>query len=106
MNKNYVEPPKARAFEKIFEEPFEKNGKLIFTSQRKVKCFMEFFDGTLQQKPQKFHILRRLNRKNRGQCKEKGPDWEALLCQRLAELDAVGSEAEEGTSTENCNTIP
>ncbi|CAM9544422.1 unnamed protein product [Bubo scandiacus] len=49
-NKNYKSPPPARSLETIFEEPKEKNGRLISVSQQKRKRILEFQDFTLPRK--------------------------------------------------------
>ncbi|XP_014818636.1 PREDICTED: protein PRR14L isoform X1 [Calidris pugnax] len=96
-NKNYKSPPPARSLETIFEEPKEKNGRLISVSQQKRKRILEFQDFTLPRK-----------RKTRGKIKAVGSftrakkaalqsaELDALLIQKLMDLEAFfATEAEE-----------
>ncbi|KAM6298026.1 protein PRR14L [Aegotheles albertisi] len=95
-NKNYKSPPPARSLETIFEEPKEKNGRLISVSQQKRKRILEFQDFTLPRK-----------RKTRGKIKAVGSftrakkaalqsaELDALLCQKLMDLEAFFAEEAE-----------
>ncbi|KFQ67566.1 Protein PRR14L, partial [Phaethon lepturus] len=96
-NKNYKSPPPARSLETIFEEPKEKNGRLISVSQQKRKRILEFQDFTLPRK-----------RKTRGKIKAVGSftrakkaalqsaELDALLSQKLMDLEAFfATEAEQ-----------
>ncbi|XP_075626079.1 protein PRR14L isoform X2 [Balearica regulorum gibbericeps] len=96
-NKNYKSPPPARSLETIFEEPKEKNGRLISVSQQKRKRILEFQDFTLPRK-----------RKTRGKIKAVGSftrakkaalqsaELDALLSQKLMDLEAFfAREAEQ-----------
>ncbi|XP_009886874.1 PREDICTED: protein PRR14L [Charadrius vociferus] len=96
-NKNYKSPPPARSLETIFEEPKEKNGRLISVSQQKRKRILEFQDFTLPRK-----------RKTRGKIKVVGSftrakkaalqsaELDALLSQKLMDLEAFfAKEAEQ-----------
>ncbi|KFQ18910.1 Protein PRR14L, partial [Merops nubicus] len=96
-NKNYKSPPPARSLETIFEEPKEKNGRLISVSQQKRKRILEFQDFTLPRK-----------RKARGKIKAVGSftrakkaalqsaELDALLSQKLVDLEAFfAKEAEQ-----------
>ncbi|KAM6404073.1 protein PRR14L isoform 2-T2 [Rhynochetos jubatus] len=96
-NKNYKSPPPARSLETIFEEPKEKNGRLISVSQQKRKRILEFQDFTLPRK-----------RKTRGKIKAVGSftraktaalrsaELDALLSQKLMDLEAFfANEAEQ-----------
>ncbi|KAM6340073.1 protein PRR14L isoform 2-T5 [Alca torda] len=96
-NKNYKSPPPARSLETIFEEPKEKNGRLISVSQQKRKRILEFQDFTLPRK-----------RKTRGKIKAVGSftrakkaalqsaELDALLIQKLMDLEAFfATEAEQ-----------
>ncbi|XP_029881187.1 protein PRR14L isoform X2 [Aquila chrysaetos chrysaetos] len=96
-NKNYKSPPPARSLETIFEEPKEKNGRLISVSQQKRKRILEFQDFTLPRK-----------RKTRGKIKAVGSftrakkaalqsaELDALLSQKLMDLEAFfAKEAEQ-----------
>ncbi|KAM6247284.1 protein PRR14L isoform 2-T2 [Porphyrio hochstetteri] len=87
-NKNYKSPPPARSLETIFEEPKEKNGRLISVSQQKRKRILEFQDFTLPRK-----------RKTRGKIKAVGSftrakkaalesaELDVLLSQKLMDLE-------------------
>ncbi|XP_033026687.1 proline-rich protein 14 isoform X2 [Lacerta agilis] len=89
-NKNYRTPTEKRSFETIFEVPLERNGALIFTSQRKLKRAMEFQEGGLPRKQRKAHSRR--SRRAAGGRRVKKPqssELEEKLRQRLAELDAL-----------------
>ncbi|XP_053219488.1 proline-rich protein 14 isoform X1 [Podarcis raffonei] len=89
-NKNYRTPTEKRSFETIFEVPLERNGALIFTSQRKLKRAMEFQEGGLPRKQRKAHSRRsRRAAGGRRVKKPQSPELEEKLQQRLAELDAL-----------------
>ncbi|XP_042661115.1 protein PRR14L isoform X3 [Tyto alba] len=96
-NKNYKSPPPARSLETIFEEPKEKNGRLISVSHQKRKRILEFQDFTLPR-----------TRKTRGKIKAVGSftrakkaalqsaELDALLSQKLMDLEAFfAKEAEQ-----------
>ncbi|XP_061865572.1 protein PRR14L isoform X2 [Colius striatus] len=95
-NKNYKSPPPARSLETIFEEPKEKNGRLISVSQQKRKRILEFQDFTLPRK-----------RKTRGKIKAVGSftrakkaalesaELDALLSQKLMDLEAFFAKEPE-----------
>ncbi|XP_053117043.1 proline-rich protein 14 isoform X2 [Hemicordylus capensis] len=86
-------PRPVRSFETIFEVPLERNGALIFTSQRKLKRAMEFREGGLPRKQRK---ARSRGRRWAGgrRAQPQPPELEELLQQRLAELDALFEEEE------------
>ncbi|XP_042331821.1 proline-rich protein 14 isoform X2 [Sceloporus undulatus] len=87
-NKNYRTPTEKRSFETIFEVPLERNGALIFTSQRKLKRAVEFREGGLPRKQRKART--RGGRKAGGRrAQPQPPELEERLRQRLAELDAL-----------------
>ncbi|XP_015267627.1 PREDICTED: proline-rich protein 14 [Gekko japonicus] len=87
-NKNYRTPTEKRSFETIFEVPLERNGALIFTSQRKLKRAMEFREGGLPRKPRKARS--RGGRRTGGRrAQPQPPEVEKMLQQRLEELDAL-----------------
>ncbi|XP_034991136.2 proline-rich protein 14 [Zootoca vivipara] len=89
-NKNYRTPTEKRSFETIFEVPLERNGALIFTSQRKLKRAMEFQEGGLPRKQRKAHSRRRRKAAGGRRVKKpQSPELEEKLQQRLAELDAL-----------------
>ncbi|KAM6451246.1 proline-rich protein 14 isoform 1-T3 [Liasis olivaceus] len=90
-NKNYRTPTEKRSFETIFEVPLERNGALVFTSQRKLKRAMEFREGGLPRKQRKPRFRR--GRRARGrQAQPQSTELEEMLQQRLAELDALFEE--------------
>ncbi|XP_032619035.1 proline-rich protein 14 isoform X4 [Chelonoidis abingdonii] len=95
-NKNYRTPTEKRTFETIFEEPRERNGALVLTSQRKLKRTMEFQDSSLPRKQRRARPRGRLTGRAPGgrRAPPQHPDLEELLRQRLAELDAL-FEADE-----------
>ncbi|XP_043405147.1 proline-rich protein 14 isoform X13 [Chelonia mydas] len=90
-NKNYRTPTEKRTFETIFEEPRERNGALVLTSQRKLKRTMEFQDSSLPRKQRRARPRGRLAGRVPGgrRAPPQHPDLEELLRQRLAELDAL-----------------
>ncbi|XP_029769654.1 proline-rich protein 14 isoform X1 [Terrapene carolina triunguis] len=90
-NKNYRTPTEKRTFETIFEEPRERNGALVLTSQRKLKRTMEFQDSSLPRKQRRARPRGRLAGRAPGgrRAPPQHPDLEELLRQRLAELDAL-----------------
>ncbi|XP_006000929.1 uncharacterized protein PRR14 isoform X2 [Latimeria chalumnae] len=97
-NKNYKTPTEKRSFETIFEEPVQRNGALIFTSQRKLKRLMEFPDASVPRK-------RRARQRLKGVCggRSRGyrraetteTDIETLLQCKLAQLDALLAAEED-----------
>ncbi|XP_078508962.1 proline-rich protein 14 isoform X2 [Lissotriton helveticus] len=96
-NKNYRTPTEKRTYETIFEEPLERNGNMIFTSQRKVKRLMEFHDGCRPRKRrarQKGKVMVP-GRGRRQQTKAQELDIDVLLQHRLQELDALFAADEE-----------
>ncbi|KAG6924007.1 proline rich 14 [Chelydra serpentina] len=90
-NKNYRTPTEKRTFETIFEEPRERNGALVLTSQRKLKRTMEFQDSSLPRKQRRARPRGRLAGRAPGgrRAPPQHRDLEELLRQRLAELDAL-----------------
>ncbi|XP_075785061.1 proline-rich protein 14 isoform X3 [Pelodiscus sinensis] len=90
-NKNYRTPTEKRTFETIFEEPRERNGALVLTSQRKLKRTMEFQDSSLPRKQRRSRSRGRLAGRVPGgrRAPPQHPNLEELLRQRLAELDAL-----------------
>ncbi|XP_043373176.1 proline-rich protein 14 isoform X11 [Dermochelys coriacea] len=90
-NKNYRTPTEKRTFETIFEEPRERNGALVLTSQRKLKRTMEFQDSSLPRKQRRARPRGRLAGRVPGgrRAPPQHPNLEELLRQRLAELDAL-----------------
>ncbi|KAF7238751.1 Proline-rich protein 14 [Varanus komodoensis] len=94
-NKNYRTPTEKRSFETIFEVPLERNGVLIFTSQRKLKRAMEFREGGLPRKQRKARSRGSRRAGGRRQQQPRSPELEELLQQRLAELDALFEQEED-----------
>ncbi|XP_061444878.1 proline-rich protein 14 isoform X2 [Rhineura floridana] len=92
-NKNYRTPTEKRSFETIFEVPLERNGALIFTSQRKLKRAMEFREGGLPRKQRKARS-RGGRRAGGRRAQPQSLELEEMLQQRLAELDALFEEEE------------
>ncbi|XP_073206507.1 proline-rich protein 14 isoform X3 [Lepidochelys kempii] len=84
-------PRPVRTFETIFEEPRERNGALVLTSQRKLKRTMEFQDSSLPRKQRRARPRGRLAGRAPGgrRAPPQHPNLEELLHQRLAELDAL-----------------
>ncbi|XP_038259981.1 proline-rich protein 14 isoform X10 [Dermochelys coriacea] len=84
-------PRPVRTFETIFEEPRERNGALVLTSQRKLKRTMEFQDSSLPRKQRRARPRGRLAGRVPGgrRAPPQHPNLEELLRQRLAELDAL-----------------
>lgn len=102
-NKNYKSPPANRCLETIFEEPKERNGTLISVSQQKRKRVLEFQDFTVPRK-----------RRARGKVKLAGSftraqkaalqtqELDALLIQKLMELETFFAKEEEQEQSANC----
>ncbi|GCC49608.1 hypothetical protein chiPu_0033947, partial [Chiloscyllium punctatum] len=83
-------------FETIFEEPVQRDGLLVLTSQRRLKRAVDFQDCSVPRKRRSRSRLRASSRSGApGACNRslrsgmKGPHLELLLQQRLAELDAL-----------------
>ncbi|KAH0626370.1 hypothetical protein JD844_001312 [Phrynosoma platyrhinos] len=90
-NKNYRTPTEKRSFETIFEVPLERNGALIFTSQRKLKRAVEFREGGFPRKQRKART-RGWRKAGGRRAQPQPPELEEQLRQRLAELDALFEE--------------
>ncbi|XP_026567650.1 proline-rich protein 14 isoform X3 [Pseudonaja textilis] len=90
-NKNYHTPKVKSSFETIFEVPLERNGALVFTSQRKLKRVMKFQEMGLPRKQRKSH-LRKGHRAKRRRAQPQSAELEEMLRQKLAELDALFEE--------------
>ncbi|XP_067389068.1 proline-rich protein 14 isoform X3 [Emydura macquarii macquarii] len=90
-NKNYRTPTEKRTFETIFEEPRERNGTLVLTSQRKLKRTMAFQDSSLPRKQRRARPRGQLAGRAPGRRRAPPQDLnlEELLHQRLAELDTL-----------------
>uniref|UniRef100_A0A8D0HH06 Tantalus-like domain-containing protein n=1 Tax=Sphenodon punctatus TaxID=8508 RepID=A0A8D0HH06_SPHPU len=95
-NKNYKSPPTTRSLETIFEEPKEKNGSLISISQQKRKRILEFQDFTI---PRKRKVRSRVKMAGSFTRAKKaalqGGELDALLIQKLMDLEAFFAEEEE-----------
>ncbi|KAM3822957.1 proline-rich protein 14 isoform 2-T3 [Vipera latastei] len=90
-NKNYHTPTEKRSFETIFEVPLERNGALVFTSQRKLKRAMEFREVGLPRKQRKPRLRKGRRAKGR-RAQPPSAELEEMLQQKLAELDALFEE--------------
>ncbi|KAL7977546.1 hypothetical protein Chor_009495 [Crotalus horridus] len=90
-NKNYHTPTEKRSFETIFEVPLERNGALVFTSQRKLKRAVEFREVGLPRKQRKPRLQKGRRAKGR-RAQPQSAELEEMLQQKLAELDALFEE--------------
>ncbi|XP_074700815.1 protein PRR14L isoform X3 [Strix aluco] len=96
-NKNYKSPPPARSLETIFEEPKEKNGRLISVSQQKRKRILEFQDFTLPRKRKTRSKIKAVGSFTRAKkAALQSAELDALLSQKLMDLEAFfAKEAEQ-----------
>ncbi|XP_009694286.1 PREDICTED: protein PRR14L [Cariama cristata] len=96
-NKNYKSPPPARSLETIFEEPKEKNGRLISVSQQKRKRILEFQDFTLPRKRKTRSKIKAVGSFTRAKkAALQSAELDALLTQKLMDLEAFfAKEAEQ-----------
>ncbi|KFV45381.1 Protein PRR14L, partial [Gavia stellata] len=96
-NKNYKSPPPARSLETIFEEPKEKNGRLISVSQQKRKRILEFQDFTLPRKRKTRSKIKAVGSFTRAKkAALESAELDALLSQKLMDLEAFfAKEAEQ-----------
>ncbi|KFV98548.1 Protein PRR14L, partial [Eurypyga helias] len=96
-NKNYKSPPPARSLETIFEEPKEKNGRLISVSQQKRKRILEFQDFTLPRKRKTRSKIKVVGSFTRAKTAAlQSTELDALLSQKLMDLEAFfANEAEQ-----------
>nr|XP_008170254.1 protein PRR14L isoform X1 [Chrysemys picta bellii]XP_008170256.1 protein PRR14L isoform X1 [Chrysemys picta bellii]XP_042697564.1 protein PRR14L isoform X1 [Chrysemys picta bellii] len=95
-NKNYKSPPATRCLETIFEEPKEKNGSLISISQQKRKRILEFQDFTIPRKRKarsRVKVAGSFTRAKKAALQ--GRELDALLIQKLMDLEAFFAEEEE-----------
>ncbi|XP_067406143.1 protein PRR14L [Emydura macquarii macquarii] len=95
-NKNYKSPPTTRCLETIFEEPKEKNGSLISISQQKRKRILEFQDFTIPRKRKarsRIKVAGSFTRAKKAALQ--GRELDALLIQKLMDLEAFFAEEEE-----------
>ncbi|XP_074916239.1 protein PRR14L isoform X2 [Chelonoidis abingdonii] len=95
-NKNYKSPPATRCLETIFEEPKEKNGSLISISQQKRKRILEFQDFTIPRKRKarsRVKVTGSFTRAKKAALQ--GRELDALLIQKLMDLEAFFAEEEE-----------
>uniref|UniRef100_A0A8C6XXG3 Proline rich 14 n=1 Tax=Naja naja TaxID=35670 RepID=A0A8C6XXG3_NAJNA len=84
-------PRPVRSFETIFEVPLERNGALVFTSQRKLKRAMKFQEVGLPRKQRKSRLQKGRGAKGR-RAQPQSAELEEMLQQKLAELDALFEE--------------
>ncbi|XP_075754126.1 protein PRR14L isoform X2 [Pelodiscus sinensis] len=95
-NKNYKSPPMTRCLETIFEEPKEKNGSLISISQQKRKRILEFQDFTIPRKRKTRSRVKVAGSFTRAKkAAVQGREIDALLVQKLMDLDAFFAEEDE-----------
>ncbi|KYO31665.1 protein PRR14L [Alligator mississippiensis] len=95
-NKNYKSPPTTRCLETIFEEPKEKNGSLISVSQQKRKRILEFQDFTIPRKRKARNRVKVAGSFTRAKkAALQGTELDALLIQKLMDLEAFFAEEEE-----------
>ncbi|XP_026715556.1 protein PRR14L isoform X2 [Athene cunicularia] len=101
-NKNYKSPPPARSLETIFEEPKEKNGRLISVSQQKRKRILEFQDFTLPRKRKTRSKIKTVGSFTRAKkAAVHSAELDALLSQKLMDLEvffAKEAEREQASS--------
>lgn len=85
-----------RCLETIFEEPKEKNGSLISISQQKRKRILEFQDFTIPRKRKarsRIKVAGSFTRAKKAALQ--GRELDALLIQKLMDLEAFFAEEEE-----------
>ncbi|XP_004615686.2 protein PRR14L isoform X2 [Sorex araneus] len=102
-NKNYKSPPANRCLETIFEEPKERNGTLISVSQQKRKRVLEFQDFTVPRKRRarsKVKVAGSYTRAQKAALQSR--ELDALLIQKLMELEAFFAKEEEQEQSSGC----
>ncbi|XP_042638641.1 protein PRR14L [Orycteropus afer afer] len=102
-NKNYKSPPANRCLETIFEEPKERNGTLISISQQKRKRVLEFQDFTVPRKRRargKVKVAGSFTRAQKAALQSR--ELDALLIQKLMELEAFFAKEEEQEQSSGC----
>ncbi|XP_045145594.1 protein PRR14L isoform X2 [Echinops telfairi] len=102
-NKNYKSPPANRCLETIFEEPKERNGTLISISQQKRKRVLEFQDFTVPRKRRargKVKVAGSFTRAQKAALQSR--ELDALLIQKLMELETFFAEEEEQERSSSC----
>ncbi|XP_055972444.1 protein PRR14L isoform X2 [Sorex fumeus] len=102
-NKNYKSPPANRCLETIFEEPKERNGTLISVSQQKRKRVLEFQDFTVPRKRRarsKVKVAGSFTRAQKAALQSR--ELDALLIQKLMELEAFFAKEEEQEQSSGC----
>ncbi|XP_073917031.1 protein PRR14L isoform X3 [Castor canadensis] len=102
-NKNYKSPPANRCLETIFEEPKERNGTLISVSQQKRKRILEFQDFTVPRKRRARGKVKLAGSFTRAQkAALQGRELDALLIQKLMELETFFAKEEEQEQSAGC----
>ncbi|XP_012869849.1 PREDICTED: protein PRR14L-like [Dipodomys ordii] len=102
-NKNYKSPPANRCLETIFEEPKERNGTLISVSQQKRKRVLEFQDFTVPRKRKARGKVKLTGSFTRAQkAALQGQELDALLIQKLMELETFFAKEEEKEQSSGC----
>ncbi|XP_042522168.1 protein PRR14L [Dipodomys spectabilis] len=102
-NKNYKSPPANRCLETIFEEPKERNGTLISVSQQKRKRVLEFQDFTVPRKRKARGKVKLTGSFTRAQkAALQGRELDALLIQKLMELETFFAKEEEKEQSSGC----
>ncbi|XP_037673352.1 protein PRR14L isoform X2 [Choloepus didactylus] len=102
-NKNYKSPPANRCLETIFEEPKERNGTLISVSQQKRKRVLEFQDFTVPRKRRargKVKVAGSFTRAQKAALQSQ--ELDALLIQKLMELETFFAKEEEQEQSSGC----
>ncbi|XP_006869343.1 PREDICTED: protein PRR14L [Chrysochloris asiatica] len=102
-NKNYKSPPANRCLETIFEEPKERNGTLISISQQKRKRVLEFQDFTVPRKRRvrgKVKMAGSFTRAQKAALQSR--ELDALLIQKLMELETFFAKEEEQEQSSGC----
>ncbi|ERE87877.1 protein PRR14L isoform X1 [Cricetulus griseus] len=102
-NKNYKSPPANRCLETIFEEPKERNGTLISVSQQKRKRVLEFQDFTIPRKRRargKVKLVGSFTRAQKAALQTR--ELDALLIQKLLELETFFAKEEEQEQSASC----
>lgn len=102
-NKNYKSPPANRCLETIFEEPKERNGMLISISQQKRKRVLEFQDFTVPRKRRargKVKVAGSFTRAQKAALQSR--ELDALLIQKLMELETFFAKEEEQEQASSC----
>lgn len=98
-----VSCPTLRCLETIFEEPKERNGMLISISQQKRKRVLEFQDFTVPRKRRargKVKVAGSFTRAQKAALQSR--ELDALLIQKLMELETFFAKEEEQEQASSC----